>query len=152
LRQARGFTDYNAANNTCSIASGGSGIYNNSFTYDANGNILTQQRSNRTQQIENLTYPYWNDNGDPLQNRLYTVNETIASSVASDDIDDQGNFVNTSMVNGANNYIREIGELKLERNFIKCHISMALRLYDLIIFPIAGCPSSFSDNHCAITR
>jgi RHS repeat-associated protein len=67
--------------------------YQNSFTYDANGNILTQFRktaksSNKVQ--DQLTYHYQSNT-----NRLTYVSDAVNSTHYSNDIDDQsaGNYV-----------------------------------------------------------
>ena len=51
--------------------------YFNKFTYDANGNILTQKRHNSSGDIwEDLTYHYLVDGNDKLvRNRLYHVRD-----------------------------------------------------------------------------
>jgi YD repeat-containing protein len=58
----------------------------NTFTYDANGNILSQKRNgNAPIGLDDLTYHYdINQN-----NRLQSVSDNVASSNYSDDIDDQ---------------------------------------------------------------
>jgi hypothetical protein len=50
--------------------------YLNTFTYDANGNILTQNRHLRNgTQTDELTYNYLLDGGNLVRNRLYHVND-----------------------------------------------------------------------------
>lgn len=72
--------------------------YYNAFTYNADGNILTQQRHKRDgTQIEDLTYRYQrNSDGDLIRNRLYHVNDAIASNVDDSDIDCKLPFCVTS--------------------------------------------------------
>jgi len=103
-------------NNTwASISSGNH--WKNSFTYDPNGNIETQNRYDATGvQIDQMVYKYDLDgNSKPRKNRLYHVNDNTSLSVnAADDIDDQGTFVpaGSGNVNTANNYgYDEIGNL-----------------------------------------
>ncbi len=86
------------------------GAYSNKFTYDGNGNILTQERrDNWGSQMDELTYNYEPiDPSDPgkgnRSNRLYHVNDNVSSSF-TDDVDDQGAFNNThATINTANNY------------------------------------------------
>lgn len=90
-------------------------MYNNKFTYDGNGNILTQQRRDSAGKMINaLTYNRYSVDGRTVQNRLYSVNDTVASGRFSDDIDDEGTFDNSSLANvEANNNYRydEIGSL-----------------------------------------
>lgn len=82
--------------------------YFNAFTYDAMGNILTQERHLEDgTQIEDMTYRYQYDgNGLLLRNRLYHINDAISSTVDNTDIDDQGTFeTNPLLINGDNNYV-----------------------------------------------
>jgi len=71
-------------------------MYGNTFSYDANGNILTQNRSDENgQEFEALNYKYRTLAGNLRQNRLYHVNDNISyTSLKIDDIDDQGHFAN----------------------------------------------------------
>src|SRR5690554_2310475 len=67
------------------------------FTYDAMGNILTQERHNRAGEIfDDLQYHYQKDaSGKLLRNRLYHVNDDPAlASIMDDDIEDMGAFNN----------------------------------------------------------
>jgi len=61
-----------------------------------------------------ITYHYFNNNGNVLQNRLYSVNDQVNANTYPDDIDDQGTFNNDpDHVNINNNYsYTELGELK----------------------------------------
>jgi RHS repeat-associated protein len=114
IRESRSFTNIDPANfwdNGYTYAN----EYLNKFTYDANGNILTQKRYNDVgTQIEDLTYNYAKDaDGYTIQNRLYHVNDPVSSGAFADDIDDQGTFDNNlNSINLDNNYgYDEIGEL-----------------------------------------
>lgn len=62
----------------------GTTIYENVFTYDANGNILTQQRANEINDpIDNLVYNYQSN-----RNRLIQVEDvSVHQSIYPDDID-----------------------------------------------------------------
>ncbi|MBN8696094.1 MAG: hypothetical protein J0L87_06155 [Bacteroidetes bacterium] len=83
-------------------------MYTNNFTYEANGNILTQTRyDNLGVQHDDMVYKYWKDaSGDMIHNRLYHVNDNTGyTSLRSDDIDDQGSFSNhEDSINVYNNY------------------------------------------------
>jgi RHS repeat-associated protein len=76
LVEARSYTDGLANNEWNPTAL--SNKYHNSFTYDANGNILTQERRNSNgDMLDDLTYRYQIDgNGKIVSNRLYHVNDT----------------------------------------------------------------------------
>ncbi|MHB8259764.1 MAG: M91 family zinc metallopeptidase [Bacteroidia bacterium] len=80
--------------------------YQNQFSYDANGNILSQLRKDIAgTTFDSLLYRYNVQNGVKLQNRLYHVNDTIPASVMADDIDNQGVFNPTlTYINKVNNY------------------------------------------------
>ncbi len=92
--------------------------YFNAFSYDANGNILTQIRHDSIgTRIDSLRYQYEkNYAGRLLRNRLYTVNDNVSSSLYSDDIDDMGAFDNNvNTINSANNYSYD-GEGRLTKD------------------------------------
>src|SRR5690554_5714778 len=78
------------------------------FTYDAMGNILTQERHNRAGEIfDDLQYHYQKDgNGKLLRNRLYHVNDDPdLASVMEDDIEDMDAFISAvDQINTNNNY------------------------------------------------
>ncbi len=115
ILEARSFDNLNPSTNT--FGSAGSEMYFNSFSYDDNGNILTQQRKDHTNNLfDNLTYRYAkNTGGRTIQNRLYHVDEDlgISSGLYTDDLEDQGTFSSTlSTINTANNYsFDEVGNL-----------------------------------------
>lgn len=112
LIEARGYTEFNAGNNSWGTTTS-TGVYNNFFSYDANGNILTQQRWGRENLVDDLTYYYAQNNGHITQNRLYNVNDAAAETTdITSDMEDQDPFLDGVGVNGNNNYIySKIGEL-----------------------------------------
>lgn len=105
IKSMQAYTNVNTSTNTWQNGSTYAGRYNNTFTYDANGNILTQLRKDAAgTTFDNLTYNYFTEGGYKKQNRLYMVDDAVASGY-TDDIDDQGTFNNTlAAVNTANNY------------------------------------------------
>lgn len=81
--------------------------YLNAFTYDANGNILSQIRKDENgRTFDSLTYRYKKDVlGRTVQNKLYHVNDTIPASVMNDDVDNEGTFnAYAATINQNNNY------------------------------------------------
>jgi len=123
LAQMRAFSNYNLVNNEFQIGGGIPVAYGENFTYDANGNILTLDRSGvaANPNMDNLTYQYDYYNNNPAEglrsNRLYHVNDGI-SSTGYDDIQDQGLFTPENQattpkeVNTQNNYgYDELGNL-----------------------------------------
>ena len=108
LKESRSYEN-GLSSNTWNPTSYGNEYYN-AFTYDAMGNILTQERHIRNgTQIEDMTYRYRYDaNNKLLRNRLYHINDNIASNVDSTDIDDQGVFnSDPDFIETANNYVRD---------------------------------------------
>jgi photosystem II stability/assembly factor-like uncharacterized protein len=105
LKQAKSFNNLDLGSNEW--GSGGTTMYYNAFTYDANGNIETQVRQNQGgATIDDLTYNYHDVLGKRIRNRLYGVNDTESSSSFSDDIDDMGTFDTTDLgINVSNNYV-----------------------------------------------
>jgi RHS repeat-associated protein len=91
-------------------------MYRNQFTYDANGNILSQRRADREEHFfDELTYNYNSDNGKVHQNRLYSVDDIGTASLYADDFEDQDAF-DLNNINSTNNYsYTEIGELKSDK-------------------------------------
>ena len=84
-------------------------LYANSFTYDANGNILSQNRSDEFGvEFDAMEYKYKRElvGGDLIHNRLYHVRDNTGySALRSEDIDDEGNFnPNLTNINVNNNY------------------------------------------------
>lgn len=123
LTEARAFTNIEQnPNQTAFNQWQNSGTYNgryfNQFTYDANGNILTQQRNDEDgNTFDQMTYQYAKDaNGNPIANRLYHVNDMSASTHPNaptpdknhfdDDIEDMLLFnpLIAQINNGSNNY------------------------------------------------
>jgi RHS repeat-associated protein len=116
IRSAEYFTNYTAGTNTWD-ATGGSTDFKENFTFDHNGNIITQKRNGSAAQsgvaLDDLKYYYYNAAGgiyDPstgstpvnATNKLAYVTDAIASGYA-DDIDNQA----------TNNYTYDaIGQLK----------------------------------------
>lgn len=92
------------------------GRYDEAFSYDGNGNLITLKRNafntilNNAIYMDELQYQYKKDGTKLLDNRLYHLNETIKTpSVYTDDIEDMGTFTayNSSspdQINQLNNY------------------------------------------------
>jgi len=115
LVEMKAWQNLNPITNTWGSGLAYSGMYNNKFTYDANGNILSQLRKDQSgTAINNLTYNRYSIAGRTIQNRLYSVNDSVANTAFTDDIDDQGTFNDSSLTNAEtkNNYgYDEIGSL-----------------------------------------
>ncbi|HXB12397.1 MAG TPA: RHS repeat-associated core domain-containing protein, partial [Bacteroidia bacterium] len=125
--ESRSFVNYNLATNAWGVSGPYNGLEHNSFTYDANGNVLNQKKSDSLGvEFDNLTYQYPMDNVcDPLtgvsilrktSNRLYHINDSDPSGYVKFDIDDEGAYTpytsNPSNYNNINNYgYDEIGNL-----------------------------------------
>jgi RHS repeat-associated protein len=117
LIRAEAFTNLDTTTNTWNTGRVPAPMrYLNTFTYDANGNILTQQLNDQFGgTINNLTYRYNRDaSGNLLQNRLYHVNNSVAPNTHPNELNDEGVFSPASQtINAKNNYnYDELGELK----------------------------------------
>ncbi len=86
--------------------------YENNYTYDANGGILTAMARNQAGTIiDQQTYQHESIGGKRINNRIYAINDA-ASATSGNDLLNQIPF-NTANVNGANNYTyTPIGERK----------------------------------------
>ncbi len=119
LLESKAFTNLDVGDNEWQSGSSYTGRYHNLFSYDANGNILTQLRKDASgASIDELTYRYAKDlSGNVLQNRLYHVNDVVNPADYGDDIDDMGLFEDDlNLINSDNNYgYTEIGELKFDK-------------------------------------
>ncbi len=116
LSSAKAYNNFCSTNNKWIETHAYKGLYENRFTYEANGNILTQlRRDYRTKTIDSLNYEYArNAEGQLVQNRLYHVDDAVLPGDFSDDIDDMGTFEdNVNLINnGSNNYrYDDIGQL-----------------------------------------
>lgn len=116
IKRSYSYTNLDTLTNTW-LGNGAStaGLYRNTFTYDANGNILTQvKRDSIGGLIDSLVYNYEKLSGNKLiRNRLYHVNDFVTSTPANfGDIKDQGAFTSGASINLSNNYsFDEIGNL-----------------------------------------
>ncbi len=119
LVNAVGQGNYNSQNNNWGAAADISNRYLNQFTYDPNGNILTQKRYDQAGvQFDDLRYRYnYNIEGRFIDNRLYHVSDNIAANVKTDDIDNQtGSVVFAPQVRAGyaselNYFYDELGQL-----------------------------------------
>jgi len=113
--QSKSFTDLESVQNVWVNTSYYVGSYMNTFSYDASGNILKQNRHNALGTVfDSLTYHYQHEGtGKLIRNRLYHVNDKAAGSIMTDDIKDQGVYDSTATsINFDNNYgYDEIGQL-----------------------------------------
>ena len=119
---AKAWNNYNRT--THSWQSGGAALttYSNHFTYDGNGNILTQFRngSGSNTAMDNLSYVYdVNPSSDPTlekyTNKLIRVDDGQTNNAAYlDDIDDQNgvNYTYDKIGNLISDVSEEIGEIK----------------------------------------
>lgn len=118
IMSSQSYTNLTLANNDWENAGPfTANMYANSFTYDANGNILSQHQSDVAGAEYNaMQYKYRTDaTGKLLQNRLYHVRDnTTYTGLQPDDIDDQGTFYpNPQDIKDLNNYsFDEIGNLR----------------------------------------
>lgn len=118
IKEARYRDNINLAGNIWSqaapLTNSEANRYRNDFTYDANGNILTQIKHGQTGvQFDNLAYNYELDGNNRLKkNRLYKVNDAILTqNLQPDDIENQPGTFNPQTLAGANYAYDQIGNL-----------------------------------------
>jgi RHS repeat-associated protein len=119
LVNAVGQGNYNAQTNKWGSTADISNRYLNQFTYDPNGNILTQKRHDQAGvQFDDLRYRYnYNIEGRFIDNRLYHVSDNIAANAKTDDIDNQtgsvvfGPQVGAGYASELNYFYDELGQL-----------------------------------------
>nr|MBK9652964.1 RHS repeat-associated core domain-containing protein [Bacteroidota bacterium] len=112
IAQSNSFTNFDATSNNWTNIGAIANMYKTSYTYDANGNIKNLQRYNAAGvKFDDMTYKYDEQNGNLISNKLYHVNDAIASGIHTADIDDEGTY-NTTNVTTASNYTYDaIGNL-----------------------------------------
>ncbi len=117
LVQMKAYNDINLSNNTWGSGSTfNETAYNNNyqqtFTYDANGNIrkvLAKDFTGLT--IDDQTFGYNTQSGKLVSNKLYSINDNASATGNYDIVSGQTAFDNVNL--GTNNYkYTEIGELK----------------------------------------
>jgi RHS repeat-associated protein len=97
LVEMKAYQNLDAVNNIWQTSGTYNGLYHNWFSYDANGNILTQKRADSVGEVfDSLTYQYNVQGGRTLQNRLYHVNDAVNISGIHYDIKDEGTFLHSS--------------------------------------------------------
>lgn len=92
LKEARSFNNIDLSGNIWH--SGGTEMYYNAFTYDANGNIQTQYRADENNlSIDELTYNYETGYNSAPRNRLSYVSDVSNNTFANELINQQsGNY------------------------------------------------------------
>jgi hypothetical protein len=118
LIEMQAYQNLTASSNSWGTTGTYGNLYHNTFTYDANGNILTQVRNDSMgYAMDNLTYKYAQQGGQTIQNRLYHVNNSV-TGYAKTDVPDQGTFTSTlTTINSANNYEYDhIGDLVKDKS------------------------------------
>nr|MBK9652958.1 hypothetical protein [Bacteroidota bacterium] len=118
IAQSNSFTNFDATSNNWTNIGAIANMYKTSYTYDANGNIKNLQRYNATGvKFDDMNYKYDEQNGNNLKsNKLYHVNDAIASGIHTADIDDGGVFQNSNNITTANNYTYDaIGNLTQDK-------------------------------------
>lgn len=112
LASAAYYDNYDVTNNNWSATGAELVAYKNTFSYDANGNILTQQRNGSRRQgysMDDLSYEYF-----PGTNRLKRVTDAIGSSAYMDDVDQQAadNYEYDAIGNLTKDKAEEIQEIQ----------------------------------------
>ena len=117
IAQSNSFTNFDVANNKWMFGGAMANMYKTSYTYDANGNIKNLQRYNAAGvKFDDMDYKYDVQGSNLISNKLYHVNDAIASGIHTADIDDEGVFQNSNNLTTANNYTYDaIGNLTQDK-------------------------------------
>lgn len=95
-------------------------VFDEQFTYDANGNIetLTRYGYGSDPLMDQLQYSYHDVGGKRKENKLYHVKDLKVNSVYDDDIESDDDFIPApSTINTANNYSYDLrGNLTADRS------------------------------------
>ncbi len=101
IRSAEQYTNYNSGANSWSSGGSGDTEYRENYTYDHNGNIITQKRNGQSGNVnlDDLHYYYYTTTGgvyNPVSgtpsnatNKLAYVTDAVSSGNYADDIDNQ---------------------------------------------------------------
>ncbi len=112
IAQSNSFTNFDATSNNWTNSGAIANMYKTSYTYDANGNIKNLQRYNATGvKFDDMDYKYDVQGSNLISNKLYHVNDAIASGIHTADIDDQLGFTTTNITTANNYTYDEIGNL-----------------------------------------
>ncbi len=110
LKESRSFTTFDPVHYKWEAHATYNNMYYNAFTFDRNGNIMTQKRRNESgTRIDSLSYNYPMVNGKKVQNRLYAVDDAVSSGAFADDIDDMAGVVGTDINLGAREMVYDEG-------------------------------------------
>lgn len=106
IAEMNAYTNYDSSNNKWSTTGSPINDYHNRFTYDANGNIITQVRRGYggTLALDSLGYEYY-----ASTNRLKRVTDGVNNGNYPDDIDNQ-NDTNNYKYDAIGNLTRDIAE------------------------------------------
>lgn len=118
LKEMKAWQNLNTVNNTWGTGLAYTGMYENKFSYDANGSILTALAKNQAgQTIDDQTYNHQTIGGKKFSNRTYSINDA-ATQTSGNDLLNQIAFNNTAAtINTVNNYsYTEIGERKSDKS------------------------------------
>jgi RHS repeat-associated protein len=98
IRSAQGWNNFNVVQNGWGTGSTYLTRYKNEFTYDANGNILTQYRADRMgNTIDNITYNYRMDGTSLVSNKLYQVFDAVDYTGANGDASNDQDIYSTDV-------------------------------------------------------
>jgi len=117
LIEMKAWQNLNSNNNTWGTGLTYNGMYNNKFSYDANGNILTAlAKSQAGQIIDDQTYHHQTLAGKIIRNRTYAITD-VATQTSGNDLLNQIPFDNNiASINTNNNYsYTEIGERQSDK-------------------------------------
>jgi len=114
LVEMKAWQNLNTATNTWGSGLIYNGMYNNKFTYDANGSMLTAMANNQVgQTIDKQIYHHQTINGRKFSNRTYAITDSATITSGNDLLNQTAFTDNADSINSFNNYsYTEIGERK----------------------------------------
>ncbi len=109
IKEAQTYTAINQVADNAWTGATATSAHFSSYTYDLNGNMMTFNRRNDAGNwIDQLTYGYNMSGTELVENRLYHLDDAVASGTFTDDIDDMGSLVTGANINHptlGNNYV-----------------------------------------------
>lgn len=123
------------------FGSGGTQMYFNNFSYDANGNMMSAvAKDNAGNYLDFQTYNYQTISGNKINNRLYAIQDTAVDD-SKYGLSDQLNFDNTpSTINTVNNYRYDaIGNLIYNAQDSIINVEWTVFNKPKAIYRMAGC-------------
>lgn len=109
LKEAQTYTATNQVANNSWTGATATTAHFSEYSYDLNGNLKTFNRRNNTGAwVDQFSYGYNMSGSELVDNRLYHLDDAVASGTFMDDVDDMGSLVTGANINHptlGNNYV-----------------------------------------------